>query len=85
MAGRHRDYLFDLYSQFVSMTRSNTEEEFGVIVFQTDLEEKLTALQVSAAQAAPARGRSLARSARVSPLLTRAPHCCPAGHDCTAA
>ena len=30
----HRDYLFDLYSTWVSRTRSNSEEEFGVLVFQ---------------------------------------------------
>ncbi|EKX33882.1 hypothetical protein GUITHDRAFT_119927 [Guillardia theta CCMP2712] len=42
---KHRDYLFELYNQLISMTRSNTEEEFGVIVFQADLEDKLARLQ----------------------------------------
>eukprot|EP00802_Teleaulax_amphioxeia_P027289 Tamp_28587.p1 GENE.Tamp_28587~~Tamp_28587.p1 ORF type:complete len:168 (+),score=50.02 Tamp_28587:273-776(+) len=42
---KHRDYLFDLYSDLISVTRSNSEEEFGVIVFQADLEEKLARLE----------------------------------------
>jgi hypothetical protein len=69
----HRDYLFDLYSSYISTTRSNSEEvravrsavsaskcghmasaywrarvcmrayeqEFGVVIFQADLEDKL--------------------------------------------
>eukprot|EP00960_Hanusia_phi_P028804 747600-Hanusia_phi.AAC.1 len=60
-AAKHRDYLFELYNQLISMARSNTEvsallraqsmsdcslqEEFGVIVFQADLEDKLARLQ----------------------------------------
>mmetsp|Transcript_9849 Transcript_9849/g.19180 ORF Transcript_9849/g.19180 Transcript_9849/m.19180 type:complete len:172 (+) Transcript_9849:54-569(+) len=41
----HRDYLLDLYSQFVQTTRSNSELEFEEIVFQNDLKEKLMGLE----------------------------------------
>ncbi|KAJ1478748.1 hypothetical protein T484DRAFT_1904098 [Baffinella frigidus] len=71
MSGRQRDLLFDVYTQFVAMMRSNTEEEFNVIVFQSDLADRLVGLS-ALVEAQPEDSGGVAHAAHPPSVLMRA-------------